>query len=426
VNEAKKYMPGGTTAGNKKAEPIIAWDGAKGSYLWDVEGKRYIDYHGSWGPTILGHADEYVTGKAIEAMKKYDVFGVGVTEPEIELCKRLTEIIPSAEKVLMTVSGSEATYLALRVSRSHTGRQKILKFQGCYHGYYDAVLRNVATVPEKLYKRDPGSNGMLDCVIDNTVIARLNDLESVADAVKKNKGEIAGIIIEPLGYNLNGVVLDNEFLAGVRKICDEEGIVFIFDEVVTGFRAGFGSYESICGVHPDLITMGKAIANGYQIAVLMGKSKIMDRFDSNPSGDTVIQGTFNGNPAMAAAAVATIERLSRPGFYEELYKKADYLRAGFSKVVSALGLDEKITVSGYGPASYISFGKGPFRSYDDVAVLDHATGIRFRQEVVKRGSYFVPVDYKRISVFESHSYADLDETINAVEDALKTVKSSIK
>jgi len=239
--EAQKYMPGGASSGLKKVKPFLAWEKANGSYIWDGEGRRFIDYHGAWGPIILGHNDAHVTEKVIEAMTTYGNVGVGATDPEIEFCKRIVESIPSAEKVLMTVSGSEATFLALRVSRAWTGRQKIIKFQGCFHGYFDSVLRNVLSPADKMYQRDFPSAGTLESAADSTLICRVNDLENVEATMKANRGEIAALIIEPVCYNMGGVRLDDGFLQGLRTLCDREGIVLIFDEVVTGYRVGTGS-----------------------------------------------------------------------------------------------------------------------------------------------------------------------------------------
>ncbi len=420
--EALKYMPGGASSGLKKIKPILAWDRAKGSYIWDVEGNRFIDYHGAWGPIILGHNDEYVSNKVIEAIQRYSNIGVGISEPEIDFCQRIVEDIPSAEKVLMTVSGSEATFLALRVSRAITGRQKFIKFQGGFHGYYDEVLRNVLSPADKMYKDDFVSAGTHIAAAMDTLICRVNDLENVAETMKANRGQIAALIIEPVCYNMGGVSLDDEFLRGLRSLCDQEGIILIFDEVVTGYRVGLGSYESICGVHPDLITLGKAIANGYQLAAICGKEEIMNRFNSTETGDVIIQSTFNGNSIMAAAGAATIDRLREPGFYDSLFGKLNMLADGLRDIFKRTGMEEKVQVFNVGGIMQLFFGKGSYRCYDDTLDVDQEKSVEFRLGLVERGSYFVPSDRKRIMVFDSHTKQDINETLTAAEDVALTMK----
>jgi glutamate-1-semialdehyde 2,1-aminomutase len=212
VERAKKVIPGGVNSAARKLDPFIVWEKGEGAYLWDVNGKRYIDYHGAWGPVILGYNNKYLREALVDSMDKYDLYGSGVTEIEIEFAEKICRHIPSAEKVLACTSGSEATYHAIRVSRAYTNRQKIIKFQGCFHGWHDYVLRNALSKPDMIYRRDPGSAGMLDEAIDNTLVCRLNDLDDVEKTCKKHKGQIAAIIIEPLAFNIGCVLLENDFL----------------------------------------------------------------------------------------------------------------------------------------------------------------------------------------------------------------------
>jgi glutamate-1-semialdehyde 2,1-aminomutase len=422
VEISRKYVPGGVHSNARKSDPIIIIKKAQGCYFWDVDGNEYIDFHAAWGPSILGFNHPYVKEKVIEAIKTHDLYGIGTNELEIELAKRVCKHVPCAEKMLICNTGSDATYDAIRVSRAFTGRQKIIKFHGCYHGFHDYVLRNVHTHPELVWKRDPESKGMLEAAIDNTLVCRLNDLNDVEYTCKKNEGEIAAIIIEPIVYNIGCVMLKDEFLKGLRRIANENGIVLIFDEVITGFHESLGGYQAICGITPDLTTMGKAIANGFPIAALAGRADIMNRFNTHPHGDVWFSGTYNAHPAGVAAAIATLDILEKENVYEHIFSLGKQMREGIKEIINRLEMD--ITVAGFGSVFIIYWGQGPFNCYEDMIHLDGEKDLEFRRRMIDKGFYFVPVKERRQLFSYAHTQNEMFKALEAIEDVLKEMKKS--
>ena len=420
MERARKVIPGGVNSSVRKIEPSFGWKTAKGAYLWDLDGNKYVDLNAAWAACILGHRYDEVDDAVIAAIKDCDLIGLGTTEYEVALAEKLVENIPCAEKVLFSTCGSEATYHAIRLARSATGRSKIIKFQGGYHGWHDYVLRNTYNKKETLYTRDLGSSGMLDSAVDQTLICRFNDLEDVEAKIKANPGEIAAIITEPVAYNLGCVRLQDEFLRGLRKLCDENGILLIFDEVITGLRVGMHGYQGICGVTPDLCSIGKAIGNTYPIAVVAGKAKYMDMFNTAPGGTVAYGGTFNGGPFVMAACLKTMEILERDHVHDYLYDLGDYLRNGMNEIFRRMGYEAEMT--GYGSVSIPLFGKGPFQCQDDLHEADMKQAVEFRKGLVKRGYYLVPADVKRLCLMYSHTKEDIDGLFQVAEDTLKEMK----
>ena len=326
-------MPGGINSCLRHIEPQIIPVKAVGAYFDDIDGKRYIDYHGAFGPPILGHADPTVADRVTELLADYDIMGVGVSILEIQLARKLVEHVPSIEKVLLCNSGSEATYHALRLCRAVTGRKKVLKFQGCYHGFHDSIALNVISPASKIGCIDPLSTGSLSEVLQNTIVCGFNDLDQVEDAAKKHSGEIAAIILEPIQHNIGCVLPQGNFLRGLRELTLRHDIILIFDEIITGFRHGLGGYQKLCEVTPDLTTLGKAMANGYPIAALGGRTELMDRFNTRDGGDVFFAGTYNGHPIACAAALSTIESLEDPASYQHLFKLGDEMRHGLHEIM---------------------------------------------------------------------------------------------
>jgi len=422
-DRAERVVPGGVHTAARRVEPQIAWDRAEGPHIWDVDGNQYLDYHAAWGPIILGHRHPHVTEKVNEAIRHWDLFGLGTTELEVQLSERICQHIPSAEMVLLCNTGSAATFHAMRVARAFTSRRKIIKFQGCFHGWHDYLLRNTLSKPELVYCRDPGSAGMLDEAVDNTLVCRLNDLEDVASTCNKHKGEIAAIIIEPLAHNIGCVMLMDEFLQGLRKLCSDQGIVLVFDEVVTGFRVGIGGYQAICGVTPDLTTLGKAIANGYPIAAVAGRRNIMEKFNTHPSGDVFFAGTYNAHPAATAAALATMDILENENVYEHIFDLGARMRLGLKEIIQRLSLPA--TVVGYGSVFLIYWGQGPFNHYEDLLDLDADKSLAFRRNMIDRGFYMVPTHLKRALFSLAHTEEDMAQTLQAAEDVLKEMADKV-
>ncbi len=245
-------------------------------------------------------------------IRETDLYGISTTELEVELAKKVVAHVPSVEQVLFCCTGSEATFHAVRLARAATGRRKLVKFQGCYHGWHDYLLRNVLSAPELVGQRDPVSAGMLDEAVDNTLVCDFNDLEGVERAVRANPEQVAGIILEPIPHNLGCILPQPGFLEGLRRLCDREGIILIFDEVITSFRHHIGGFQALAGVRPDLTTLGKAIGNGFPIAAIGGKRELMQRFNTRPAGTCTSLGPSTPTPAASPPRLPR-SRLSRPG-----------------------------------------------------------------------------------------------------------------
>jgi len=421
IARAKKVIPGGVNSAVRKIPPFKAWQNAKGAYLYDVEGNRYIDYNAAWGVSVLGYHYDEVDEAVKKAVDEACLIGLGTSPLEVEFAERVCRHVPCADKVLVAGSGSEATYHAIRVCRAVTGREKIIKFQGCFHGWHDYVLRNCyANSPDELYTRAPGSAGMLDSTVDATLICRLNDLNNVEETLNANKGQVACIIVEPLVHNMGAVQLEKEFLQGLRKLCDEHGTKLIFDEVVTGFRVGLNGYQGICGVMPDLCTMGKAIGNGYPIAILAGRADLMDKFNTHPDGIASFQGTYNAPPVCLAAGIAVMDIMEREPVHQYIFELGEYFRKGMQGIFDRLDIEAEML--GYGSINVPIFARGPFRNQEEILKGDAAKSVAFRQAMVDRGYYFVPAEPKRLVVSYSHTKQDVDETLQAAEDVLKNMK----
>ena len=378
VERAKKVIPGGINSTVRKlVQPMKAWKYAKGAYMWDMDGNKYIDYNAGWGVTVLGYHYDEVDAAAKAAIDEASMLGLGTNRLEVEFAERVCKHVPCADRVLVAGSGSEATYHAIRVCRAATGREKIIKFQGCFHGWHDYVLRNCyANTPDELYTRAPGSAGMFEAAVDATLICRLNDLNNVEETLKANKGEVACIILEPLVHNMGAVQLEKEFLEGLRKLCDEHGTKLIFDEVVTGFRVGLGGYQAICGVTPDLCTMGKAIGNGFPIAIVAGKAELMDMFNTHPEGTVSYQGTYNAPAVCLGAGIAVMDIMEREPVHERLFELGERFRTGMQSIFDRL--DIEATMLGYGSINAPIFARGPFRTQEDILKGDAKKSIAFR------------------------------------------------
>ncbi len=414
--EACRYIPGGVNSSLRNIEPHLIFKKAEGAIIIDADGNEYIDYQAAFGPSILGHAHPLVNKRIKETLEQLDLVGVGTADLEIQLAKKIVEHVPSAEKVLLCNTGSEATYMAIRLSRAVTDRQKIIKFQGCYHGWHDYVCRNILSAPAMIGKRDPGSAGMLESAIDNTLVCTFNDIDDVERTVKENHGQIAALILEPIPHNIGCVLPDKEFLKDLREITAREGIVLIFDEVITGFRHSLGGYQAICGVLPDLTTLGKSMANGYPIAALCGKSELMDQFATN-GGKVFFAGTYNGHPLGCAAALATIAVLESELSYTRLYALGDQMREGLTSIVNRLRLEA--TVAGIGSVFLTYFMSGPIKNYSDLMRNDSGKFVVYRRRLLERGIFKLPLNLKRNHLSLSHTESHVNETLQACEDVLK-------
>ena len=413
---AVAVTPGGVNSGTRGLKEPIVWEAGEGAYLVDADGKRYLDYHAAFGPIILGHNHPAVNEAVAQAMTRVDLTGVGTTELEIRLAEKVVEHLPSAEMALIFASGTEATYLAQRLARAVTGRTKLIKFQGCFHGWHDYLLMNIISPPEKIGLKDPASAGMLPEAIENTIVLPFNDSGAIESAVKAGGDEIAAIILEPIPHNIGCVLPQLEFVETLRRLCDDYGIILIFDEVITGFRHGLGGYQKKLGILPDLTTLAKAIANGYPCAVLAGREDLMMRF-SSAGGDVFVGGTYNGHPVATSAALATINELEDDAVYERLFRLGDKARRGLQEIADRLDID--MTVAGYGSVFVPYFMSGPINRYRDLLRNNSEADVMFRSGMGKRGIFMLPTAMKRNHISAAHTEADVDHTLSVAEDVLK-------
>ncbi len=417
LERAAEHIPGGVNTCRRRSEPKLCIRRGEGAYIEDVDGRRYIDYHAAYGAILLGHANPGVDRRVCEAIADGVLFGIGVTEWEVELARKVTEHVPSVEQVVVCNSGSEATYHAIRLARGVTGRQRIVKFQGCYNGFHDYVLRNVLSAPELVGRRDPQSKGMLDAAVDATLVCRFNDLADVEATLEDNAGEVAAVLIEPIAHNAPGILPHDGFLAGLRDLCDRHGALLIFDEVITGFRHHIGGFQALAGVMPDLTTMGKAIGNGFPLAAVGGRREHMEHFNTNPGGDVHYGGTFNGNTVAVAAGVATIEQLEDGAVHAHLNRLGDRMRAGLAEIGARAGIP--VVVGGYGSLFVLCFMEGPLDSYEDVLRNDTALFGAYRRELVARGVFEMPENLGRSHISAAHTDDDVDRSLQAAEEALR-------
>jgi glutamate-1-semialdehyde 2,1-aminomutase len=416
LDDASEVIPGGVNTCRRRSEPRLCFQRGAGAYVWDLEGRRYIDYHAAYGAIFLGHAHPAVNERVAWALRDAVLYGVGVTEAEVALARKIVQHVPSAEQVVVCNSGSEATYHAIRLARGVTGRERIVKFQGCYNGFHDYVLRNVLSTPELVGRRDPQSKGMLEAAVDATLVCRFNDLDDVEETVRANPDAIAALIVEPVAHNSPGLVPRPGFLEGLRSLCDREGIVLIFDEVITGFRHGLGGYQALCGVTPDVTTLGKAIANGFPLAAIGGRRDLMEHFTTTTHGDVHFGGTYNGNAVAVHAGIATIEQLEEPGLYDRVYALGERMRLGLAEIAERAGV--AAVVGGFGSLFVLCFMEGPLETYDDVLRNDTAVFLRYRRELVARGVFEMPESLGRSHISAAHTEDDVDRSLEVAEEAL--------
>ncbi|TFJ92096.1 aspartate aminotransferase family protein [Lentibacillus salicampi] len=415
--DAMKTAPGGTHTANRYVDPHFVFKKANGAYIYDADDNKYIDYQAAFGPFILGHNYKTVNDRVFDVLQRTDLFGVGTTDLEIELANKLNEHIPSVDQVLFCNAGSEATYHAIRLSRAVTERKKIIKFQGCYHGWHDYVARNMLSDWDKVMERDPGSAGILDEAIDNTLVCRFNDLGNVKQTLEENKDEVAAIILEPIPHNIGCIMPQDGFLQGLRDLADENGIILIFDEIITGFRHGLGGFQEAAGVTPDLTTFGKAMANGFPMAAIGGKKKYMERFNTNPGGDVWFAGTFNGHAVGTAASLATIEMMENEPVHDHIFNLGDRMRNGLREIYDRLGIESYVT--GYGSVYTSYFMNFEPKNYLDLKHNDGDFYVKYRRKLIDNGVFEMPVNLKRNHISYSHTKGDIDTTLEISEKVLK-------
>ncbi len=417
--EAKKVIPGGVNSPVRACQsvgcdPIFVEQGS-GCYIEDADGNSYVDYVCSWGPMITGHCHPEINAAVASALESGTSFGIP-TWREVALARRICEYVPSVEMVRLVNSGTEATMSAIRLARGYTGRKKIVKFDGCYHGHADSFLVKAGSGVATL--GIPGSPGIPEEIVANTVSIPFNDIDALSELVKADADNIAAVIMEPVPANM-GVILPVEgYLEGVRELTEKHGIVLIFDEVITGFRLGLGGAQEYFGITPDLTTMGKIIGGGLPVGAYGGKKEIMEQIA--PAGPVYQAGTLSGNPLATAAGLAALEILSRPGTYETLAQKGEAMAEGYRRAAAESGV--KCTVQGIGSMLTCFFGQeGPVKNFEQALKSDTDMYARFFRSMLAQGIYIAPSQFEAAMISTAHTWDDIEDTVQVAESVFKTL-----
>jgi len=416
--EAKRYIPGGVDS------PVRAFNSVggtppfiergQGAYLFDIDGNRYIDYVQSWGPLIFGHCDKDIEEAIIDRVKKGVSFGAP-TELETQLAKEIVSLFDSVDKIRFVNSGTEAVMSALRLARGYTAKDDIVKFAGCYHGHSDSLLVSAGSGAATF--GTPSSPGVPADLTKHTLIAKYNDIESVKRCFKDSKN-IAAVIIEPIAGNMGLVPADKEFLEELRKLCDENNTLLIFDEVMSGFRASLKGAQGIVDIKPDLVTFGKVIGGGMPVGAFGGKEEIMKWL--SPEGPVYQAGTLSGNPVAMAAGIATINKLkTNPAIYVELSKKAKRLMEGFQAAADAEEIPFVTEVRGSMFGFF--FSDKVVKNFDDALENDQKRFARFHKEMLKRGIYLACSPFETGFISTAISDDMIEETILAAYEVMREI-----
>lgn len=418
-SHAQKVIPGGVNSPVRSFSGVggtpVYFDHAQGPYVYDSENHRYIDYVGSWGPMILGHAHPDVIQAVKETAEKGLSFGAP-TEIETLMAEKVCELVPSIDLVRMVSSGTEATMSALRLARGFTGRDKIVKFEGCYHGHSDSLL--VKAGSGALTLGVPSSPGVPAGLAKDTLTLTFNDIDSVKQAFAESGAQIACIIVEPVAGNMNCIPPEPGFLQGLRQICDDYGSVLIFDEVMTGFRVDLHSAQGLYGVTPDLTTLGKVIGGGMPVGAFGGKLDIMQHLA--PLGPVYQAGTLSGNPVAMAAGLKTLELISASGFYQTLTEKTTALVSGIQQAASDAGI--ALSSNQVGGMFGLFFSEAPCVSrFAQVVACDQARFKQFFHAMLDAGIYLAPSAFEAGFVSSTHSDEDIQHTIEAASRVFKTL-----
>ena len=417
-HKALALMPGGVNSPVRAfksvgGEPFFA-QRAEGAYLFDVDGNRYIDYIGSWGPMIAGHAHPQVIGAVDRTMRDGLSFGVP-NALEVTMAETITRLVPSCEMVRMVNSGTEATLSAIRLARGATGRGKIVKFEGCYHGHGDSFL--VKAGSGMLTLGVPTSPGVPKALADLTLTLSYNDFDAAKRLFEAHGEDIAGVIVEPIVGNANCILPAEGYLQHLRNLCSQYGSLLIFDEVMTGFRVALGGAQALYGITPDLTTFGKIIGGGMPVGAYGGRRELMAQIA--PSGPIYQAGTLSGNPVAMSAGLATLELIQAPGFYQALAENTKTLRNGLEQAAADAGI--AFTTTGVCAMFGLYFCEGPINGYADAMRSDSARFNRFFHGMLKRGVYFAPSAFEAGFVSAAHGDAEIDETVRIVEDILRSM-----
>jgi glutamate-1-semialdehyde 2,1-aminomutase len=422
---AQRSIPGGVNSPVRAFRSVGGTprfiERAQGPYFWDADGKRYIDYIGSWGPMILGHADPDVVRAVVEAAQRGLSFGAP-TEAEVEMAEELLKLVPSMQQVRLVSSGTEAAMSAIRLARGAAGdgkgRRKIVKFEGCYHGHADSLL--VKAGSGLLTFGNPSSAGVPQEITQHTLVLDYNDSQQLEGAFREHGADIACVIVEPVAGNMNLVRATPEFLRSMRELCDRHGAILIFDEVMSGFRVALGGAQSLFGIDPDLTVLGKVIGGGMPVAAFGGKREVMKHLA--PLGAVYQAGTLSGNPVAVACGLATLKKIQRPGFYEELARRTRLL---VETLISAAGnAAPGLAFSGdsLGGMFGIYFAAAVPTGYSDVMKADKNCFNRFFHAMLDRGVYLAPSAFEAGFISIAHDDAVIDATAKAARDAFAAIR----
>lgn len=416
---AKKYIPGGVNSPVRAFKSVggnpIFMERGTGSKMYDVDGNEYIDYIGSWGPHLFGHNPNFIREALNAAIERGVSFGTP-SELEVRMALLITELVPSIEMVRMVNSGTEATMSAVRVARGFTGKNKIIKFEGCYHGHADYFLIKAGS--GALTLGVPTSPGVTPANAADTLVADFNDIDSVKKLVEEHKDDIAAIIVEPVAGNMGVVAGSDEFLNGLRNLCSEENIVLIFDEVMTGFRLAKGGAQEITGVQADLTTFGKIIGGGLPVGAFGGKKEIMETVA--PSGPVYQAGTLSGNPLAMAAGFAALSHIkNNPGIYHQLERLSSKLENGIKENLKSL--KKQYAVNRVGSMLCLFFTEEKVVDFKSALTSDTQKYGKYFHEMLNRGIYLPPAQYEAYFISTAHTDEDIEKTISANYESLKSV-----
>ena len=420
--KARTIIPGGVNSPVRAGKavgidpPFISK--ANGCLIWDVDGNEYIDYVCSWGPMILGHAHPEIVSALKQSIERGTSYGAP-TRLEVEMAETIVEMVPSIEMVRMVNSGTEATMSAIRLARGYTGREKIVKFDGCYHGHADSLLVSAGSGLATL--GIPGSPGVPDDLAKHTISLTFNNLEAVDDAFDKFGPEIAAVIVEPVPGNMGVIVPDEAFLKGLREITRRQGAILIFDEVISGFRVAPGGAQELYGIMPDLTCLGKIIGGGLPVGAYGGKSEIMIRMA--PEGDIYQAGTLSGNPLAMAAGLATLRMLKQDGIYLELEKKGEMLFSGLKKAAQDAGVP--VVINRIGSMGSLFFTTRPVNDFSSAKLSNESLFVKYYKSMLHSGIYLAPSPYEATFLSTAHSKKVIEKTIECATTALRSLDVKI-
>ncbi|MCT3844338.1 glutamate-1-semialdehyde 2,1-aminomutase [Elizabethkingia anophelis] len=411
-DEAQRYIPGGVNSPVRAFRSVggvpVFMKSAKGAYLTDADDRQYVDYINSWGPAIVGHTHPVV----LEAIQKQAESGFSFgapTELETEIAKLITSVVPNIDKIRMVSSGTEACMSAIRLARGYTGKDKFIKFEGCYHGHSDSFLIKAGSGAATF--GDPNSPGVTKGTAQDTLLARYNDIEQVKELFSQNEGQIAAVIVEPVAGNMGCVLPENDFLQKLRQVCDEHKALLIFDEVMTGFRLSMGGAQEALGVNADIVTFGKVIGGGMPVGAFAARNEIMDNL--SPLGSVYQAGTLSGNPLAMRAGLTTLQLIKEDkDFFNRINKTTETLDQEITTILTEKGIAHHI--NRFGSMMSVFFNTNKVSDFDEATQADHTTFNKFFHHLLAEGIYLPPSGYETWFISDAIKDTEVDKTLEAI------------